>query len=297
VDTHSNAWRTPVTALELRVLAGAAAGLRLPLPRGTLSLGRATGVDLLIPDRSVSRSPAWLQVDDRVVVQRVEARQEIRIDGRAVAPGAPLPESQPFEMGKALMAVARTPVEPRPSGYAGAIAFHAQPRTIGAYQPRHLSLPPTPLPSKRDRVSQYQRSLQAALQELPQLLAEEAAERHWRAPDASDLAERAWRVTPALWERGRADPDFLRLRLGRCTLASDIQIQLPPEADRELIAEALGAVLPDSPLLAGVPLTVDLARHGILAVSGESAETAGLARWLVIQAACLHRRVTWESSV
>jgi hypothetical protein len=289
VDTRSNAWRTPASDLELRVLAGAAAGLRLPLPRGTLSLGRATGVDLLVPDRSVSRSPVWLQVGDHVLVQHVEARQEIRIDGRAVDPGELLPEGQPFEMGKALMVVARTPVEPRLSGYAGAIAFHAQPRFIPAYRPRQLSLPPTPPQPKRDRASHYQRSLLAALQQLPRLLAEEAAERHWRAPDACDLAERARRHTPALWERGRTDPDFLRLRLGRCNLASDIQIELPPEADRELIAEALGAALLESPSLVGVPLTVDLARHGILAVSGGSAETAGLARWLVIQAACLHR--------
>jgi S-DNA-T family DNA segregation ATPase FtsK/SpoIIIE len=291
VDSHSNARRTPATALELRVLAGAAAGLRLPLPRGTLSLGRAPGVDLPIPDRSVSRSPAWLHIDDRVLVQQVEARQEIRIDGRAVAPGMPLPEGQPFEMGRAMMVVARTPVERRPSGYAGAIAFQSQPRSIPAYQPPYLSLPPTPAqPRKREQASQYQRLLQTELQQqLPRLLAQEAAERHWRAPDASDLAERARLGTPALWERGRADPDFLRLRLGRSNLASDMQIQLPPEADRELIGEALGAELPAAPSLVGVPLTVDLARHGILAVSGGSAETAGLTRWLVIQAACLHR--------
>lgn len=302
VDGH-RPWRRTLTALELRVLSGAAAGLRLALPKGMLSLGRAPGVDLLIPDRSVSRSPAWLIVgDQRVLVERVEARQEIRIAGRPIGVPGPLPEDHAFEMGGALMMIARTPVEQRAAGHGGGVAFHGQPRAIPAYQPRYVALPPTPpqlmslpLPPvvsgwrKQRRTGRYQQTVQQALRRLPHVLAEEEAERQWRAPDACDLAQRARLCQPALWERGRTDPDFLRLRLGRAELPADVQIYPPPEGDHELIGQALATIMPARPELRAVPLTIDLPQHGIVAVTGDTVEAAGLARWLVIQAACLHR--------
>jgi type VII secretion protein EccCb len=292
-----------IAPLELRVLSGAAAGLRLPLPKGRYSLGRGLGCDLRIPDPSISRSPAWIAVDDRgVVVEQIEARQDLRIHGQPTTTPCALAQGQVFEIGGALMMVAAASIGERARGYGGMIALPAQARPGPVTPPLPLPLPPPPLPPRglplpsgfeewrqRSRADRYRRQVQQALaQRLPGLLAREQAERRSGAPDACDLADRARLCLPTLWQRRRGDPDFLRLRLGWSDLPSEMKVQAPPGADDELLNRTLATLLPTRPSLTGVPLTVQLPRLGLLAVSGEPADTAGLVRWLVLQAASLH---------
>jgi S-DNA-T family DNA segregation ATPase FtsK/SpoIIIE len=293
----------PAVPLELRVLSGAAAGLRLPLPRGRYSVGRALERDLRIPDPSISRSPAWIVVDEQgVTVEHIEARQDLRIHGQAMATPCPLPLGQPFEMGGALMMVATTPLADRARGRGGVIALPGRARPVPPPPELSLSLPATPTSPRRlplpagveewrreRRANRYRRQVQQTLtQRLPGLLAQEEAARSSGAPDACDVSDRARLCLPTLWERRRADPDFLRLRLGWSDLPSDIRIAPPAQADEDLLNRTLTSLLPTRPSLSGVPLTVDLSVLGLLAVAGEPTDTAGLVRWLVLQAASLH---------
>jgi S-DNA-T family DNA segregation ATPase FtsK/SpoIIIE len=288
----------PPVAMELRVLSGAAAGLRLPLRDGRHSLGRGADCELRVPDPTISRSPAWLAVEGRaVVVDAVEARQDMRVGGAPLAPPHPLPAGQVFEMGAALMQVAE-PAPPRPAGRGGWLAIRRSPRALPGAEVRTLALPPAPGPpppvpgltARLDagRAAAYRRQVERALAGLPALLDEERRALRLRAPDAADLADRARLGLPSLWERARHDPDFLRLGVGRADQPSAIRIERPLGGDERLADETLHAVLPLAPVQAAAPLTVDLAAHRVLAVTGDEDDTAGLVRWLITQAACLH---------
>ncbi|HYW22895.1 MAG TPA: type VII secretion protein EccCb [Terriglobales bacterium] len=276
--------------LELQVLSGAAAGHRLPLHPGRYSLGRALQRDLRIPDPSISRSPAWIAVDDHgVVVEHVEGHQDLRVGGQAVATPCLVPLGQIFEMGGALLTVTQTAQDVR----VGRPAVPA---------PLSITLPPPPvqrgwrsIPAgggswrQVERAGRYRRHVQQVLWErLPALIAAEEAARRAAAPDACEIADRARLGRPAVWQRRRSDPDFLRLRLGWTSLPSDVQITEPTGRDPELVRRTLALLLAARPTLHGVPLTVELPDVGVLAIAGDATETAGLARWVVLQAASLH---------
>jgi DNA segregation ATPase FtsK/SpoIIIE-like protein len=282
-----------VPALELRVLSGAAAGARMPLSEGRHALGRGPDCDLRIAEPSVSRDPVWILVGGGgVLVERIGERQDVRLDGQPLAVPAALPVGTPFEVGGAVLLIAPRPAGSRPPGRAGAIPFRPRNRPLPTVRRPVLALPPAPPAARgwmaRGRARRYEQAARQALAALPALLAHEEAERRALACDPCDLADRARLCLPGLWERRRADPDFLRLGLGRGSQPSAVRIQLPAEGDRDLAEDTLRALLPDPPSLRAVPLAADLARHTVLAVAGEAAESAGLVRWLVVQAACLH---------
>jgi S-DNA-T family DNA segregation ATPase FtsK/SpoIIIE len=294
----------PAAPLELRVLSGAAAGHRLPLYPGRYSLGRSLQRDLRIPDPSISRSPAWIAVDDGgVVVEHIEGRQHLRISGQPMSTPCLVPLGQVFEMGGALLMVTRSSPDVRARGPGGGAALVAsQPRSTAVPAPASITLPPPPaarprwrsIPAGGDwqqvqRMGRYRRQVQQVLwQRLPALLAQEEAARRVGAPDACDVADRARLRLPTLWQRRRSDPDFLRLRLGWSSLPSEIQITEPTGTDPQLVSRTLALLLPTRPVLHGVPLTAELPDLGMLAVTGDATETAGVVRWLVLQAAALH---------
>jgi len=129
------------------VRSGAAAGLRLPLHGGRHSIGRGSDSDLRITDPSISRSPAWIVVDGRqVLVERIEMRQAIRVDGRPLSPPSPLAVGQVFEMEAARMVVAGIPGERPPGPGRGLLAmsrdgFAGDRALLQEGEPQHVPQP------------------------------------------------------------------------------------------------------------------------------------------------------------
>jgi S-DNA-T family DNA segregation ATPase FtsK/SpoIIIE len=121
---------------------------------------------------------------------------------------------------------------------------------------------------------QFTRALAAAAR------AEEDAERAAN-PDPAELAARAGVRAPGrsakLWQRRRADPDFLRLRVGLADRPARIALRTPSADDR-----------PELPTVYDVPVTVDLADAGVLGVAGPADATRAAGRALLAQAATLH---------
>src|SRR5581483_11222418 len=65
--------------------------LTLPLPEsGTVSLGRVEGVDLVVPDASVSRRHACLHVGDEIAIEDLGSSNGTHVNGRRLDPGKPL---------------------------------------------------------------------------------------------------------------------------------------------------------------------------------------------------------------
>ena len=115
--------------------------------------------------------------------------------------------------------------------------------------------------------------------ELTVALAAERQARHDRAPDLAALAHAAIDQTALIWHRGGGDGDALSLRLGLGDLPSGLCI----DGARE------------QPVLADVPVCIDLLDTRVLGVSGDDA--AALARSLVVQAATLLGPADLEVSV
>ncbi|HEV7753849.1 MAG TPA: FtsK/SpoIIIE domain-containing protein [Baekduia sp.] len=113
----------------------------------------------------------------------------------------------------------------------------------------------------------------------------EVAERRRCAPDAGELVSRALGRLPTLWERRRADTDFLTLRLGTADQPSVIGVELPDGGGAELRAEAEPLAAPAA--VPAVPAVADLAEGGTLGIWGARDRGTLLARWLLIQTATL----------
>jgi DNA segregation ATPase FtsK/SpoIIIE, S-DNA-T family len=114
--------------------------------------------------------------------------------------------------------------------------------------------------------------------ELATLVVQEHARLTREAPDVLRVALTADRTGARLWERRPGHDDFLRLRLGVADQPSGIEV-VDPDADQALEADRI--VAPD---LTGVPVTVDLAAHGAIGLTGPRDLTRAVARWLVAQA-------------
>ena len=139
---------------------------------------------------------------------------------------------------------------------------------------------------RAEDVAAFDRTLDEVAPAAEAARSEEMARRRAGAPDASELHARAAGPTATLWERRPGDDDFLVLRLGTADLPSDVAVDIPEGGDAALRERAVQRLCPDATLSA-VPLTAPLA-GGALGLVGDPARTAGLARWLVAQAAVLH---------
>lgn len=117
--------------------------------------------------------------------------------------------------------------------------------------------------------------------------AAEARRRHEEAPDLRRLALAAHRREPSLWERRPQDGDFLALRVGVGQQAMRSEVVLA-EGGSPKLREQAGARLEPLTQIAAVPLVVPLAERAAVAVAGPRASVSLLARWLLVQAACLH---------
>lgn len=112
--------------------------------------------------------------------------------------------------------------------------------------------------------------------------AQETARRRFEHPDPAACLQ--WAVAPAarLWERSRADADFLHLSIGRydAPWQPPIDIAEGGGSARQLPEEL--ADLRDAITLADVPFVADFSK-GVIGIVGPRREA--LARWLIMQAA------------
>ncbi len=116
---------------------------------------------------------------------------------------------------------------------------------------------------------------------------EEIVERRAVAPDAGELAVRARRLLPELWERRPADSDFLDVRLGVADQPSIVSVAFGQGGDPQLRGqvEALAARFREVP---AVPVRARLSELGAIGLAGHEPAVDSLARWIVVQLATLH---------
>ncbi|MEO9238062.1 MAG: FtsK/SpoIIIE domain-containing protein, partial [Jatrophihabitantaceae bacterium] len=99
----------------------------------------------------------------------------------------------------------------------------------------------------------------------------------WRLlPDPATVREICRRPDNRLWERRRADPDALAIRLGVAELPVPVRLDGQP-------------AVPDAapPVMSPAPVAVDLGQVGVLGIAGQPAEIQALGRWTLLQLAAL----------
>lgn len=121
------------------------------------------------------------------------------------------------------------------------------------------------------QATQHRLSQSRAESQLAAALRTEQSELRVAQPDAAAVLMLAVLPGRRLWERRRADPDFLRIRVGLRDQPSRVSVRGSPS-------------MPPTARL--VPQCVNLATTGVLGIVGEDAATDGLLRWVLAQASC-----------
>jgi len=133
----------------------------------------------------------------------------------------------------------------------------------------------------------FEAQVETRLNEVNVALAAERSERMLAAPDVPLLNRQAAGRLGRLWERPRASPDFLELRLGLGHSTTKIVAPISEGGDADLRASA-EEDLSVSRSLALVPVTCNLDAAGVSGLWGEAGAVAGLGASLITQAATLH---------
>jgi len=136
-------------------------------------------------------------------------------------------------------------------------------------------------------VTEFRARLQEALKDLDVALEKETEARRAESPDAPALTARLRALAPTLWERGADNADFLRLRVGLADLPAQSAVEIENGGDPGIRAQAEREIAMRETVHA-VPLTLDVAELGVVGLTGSPERVAGLARWLLVQAAVLH---------
>jgi S-DNA-T family DNA segregation ATPase FtsK/SpoIIIE len=136
-------------------------------------------------------------------------------------------------------------------------------------------------------VDGFRASVEQRAGELRAAVGDEHTERWSAAPDVPQLARQAERRLARLWERPRAAPDFLDLRLGLGRRPTRISSPVRKGGAADLRAWAAER-LAFHHEVDEVPVTVSLAGDVVTGIYGPRAEADAVARSLVVQAACLH---------
>ncbi|GAA3116467.1 FtsK/SpoIIIE domain-containing protein [Planomonospora alba] len=133
----------------------------------------------------------------------------------------------------------------------------------------------------RQQMKDYRERLAVFEAAVERARAADEAARRAASPDPAEVLLTATGPRRRLWERRDHDPDALRLRIGLADLAADLEFvperAAPPDAP-----------LPEPPICRAVPVALAMRRLGVAGLTGPRDVTAGLARWLVGQAAVLH---------
>ncbi|SFI11161.1 DNA segregation ATPase FtsK/SpoIIIE, S-DNA-T family [Streptosporangium canum] len=133
----------------------------------------------------------------------------------------------------------------------------------------------------RQRVKQYKERMKAFEAAVEEARAADEAERRAAAPDPAEVLLTATGPRRRLWERRDHDPDALRLRVGLADLPAGLEFAAERSAP-------LDSPLPAPPTCHAVPVALVMRRLGVAGLTGPRRPAAGLARWLVGQAAALH---------
>jgi S-DNA-T family DNA segregation ATPase FtsK/SpoIIIE len=130
------------------------------------------------------------------------------------------------------------------------------------------------------KLAAYESTLVKVRERAAEALARERTERRAALPDPAQVLLQAVGPGARLWERRRTDPDYLVLRVGTATRASQVRVE-DPNVDRNAEDVAPATV-------ADVPVPVALRDFGVLGVTGAADQVDATARWLIGQAAVLH---------
>ena len=126
----------------------------------------------------------------------------------------------------------------------------------------------------RRRLEEHERATSSVLAAADEAVHRLEQERRASCPDPAAVLDIAIRRRARLWERRRADPDHLALRVGTADHPSGVTIDDP----REL--EHLRTVARESHC---VPVTLDLPRCGVVGIAGRDEHARPLAAWLLAQ--------------
>ncbi|MGI8679481.1 MAG: FHA domain-containing protein, partial [Jatrophihabitans sp.] len=121
--------------------------------------------------------------------------------------------------------------------------------------------------SRRRAEADYRRARAVADAQIRAGLVSETSARRTGSPDPPTVLRIAQAPAVRLWERSRADADWLIVRVGSADLPSLLQTQS-------------GSAVTPAGVVTSVPVHVDL-RAGPLGVAGPGDTAAGIARWIV----------------
>ncbi|MBR7835819.1 FHA domain-containing protein [Actinospica durhamensis] len=255
--------------LELHVIGGPDAGgvhlLTPPAPGRTamrLTIGRGAEADIRIEDPDLSRRHAELTVSaDWVRLADCGSTNGTVLGGARIgAEPVLLAPQTPVRVGETtlLLRLGEEPLETEPDRL-GKVLVRVRPRVAAPIPTPRFELPPPPgargLPAARRRAQAgYEQAKAATEAKISAALALESALRRTRHPDPAALLTTALRPGEALWSRSRDQPELLELRLGTARLPSVVTVRQGTHSFR--------------PRVPAAPVTVDLARVGVLGVVG-----------------------------
>lgn len=139
----------------------------------------------------------------------------------------------------------------------------------------------------REQLAAFDVELEEIEASLIAARAEEVAHRRAAAPDAADLASRARRRLPDLWERRPGDDDFLDVRVGIADQETTTAMSIP-DGGQDDLRRRLAELTDRFATVPSMPVRVSLRGVGAVGLAGDRAAIDGLARWILAQAAVLH---------
>ena len=128
---------------------------------------------------------------------------------------------------------------------------------------------------RKQRKATLARAKEDATAQIAALAAQEDQARRLLAPGQAEIVAMATGMRPDLWPRDGRSPHGLLLRVGVADRPPSVQVHGQPWDGFQM------------PVLAGVPVTVDLRETGVLGVIGSGERARGLLRWLLVQLATL----------
>ena len=262
------------------------AGAAVKLPRALLNGEQIeAGRTLLVVESHAGARPVPAAAGGRIAFNRPPRVARTGPAAVAPPPAAPLErESSSLPLGAALIPLALGGAMAAITGNLLLLSFALLTPAMVVYS--HLESRRTSGHRHKTAVSDFRRDLDVTVAGLREARAAEEVVRRETAPDAAKLHRRAAELLPELWERRPGDEDALLLRVGTADLPSNIRVELPRGGDTELREQAIGE-LEERAILTAIPVTVPLGGN-VLGVAGAPADVAGLARWLLAQAATLH---------